>query len=188
METSGLLLASKHKKAEHFLKSAFEAKTIRKSYLAWVDGKLNEPFSVTEPIKVNNDYSKTKHKVFIDAEGRHAHTDFEPLIYDEALDATLVACFPHTGRTHQIRVHLFHVKHPILGDPIYGSTFEASNAYLDQKLSSQDRMIQMGADRLLLHAQSLRFSYGSNYYIESRCDFMQMKNMICKRDKRVFNR
>ena len=54
-------------------------------------------------------------------------------VTDETLDATLVACYPHTGRTHQIRVHLFHVKHPILGDPIYGTTFEAANAYLEEE-------------------------------------------------------
>jgi len=119
--------ASKHKKAEHFLKSAFEKKSIHKSYLAWVDGKLTKPFLVNEPIKINNDYSDCKHKVFIDNEGKDSHTDFRPLHYDTVLDATLVACYPLTGRTHQIRVHLFHVKHPILGDPIYGTTFQTAD-------------------------------------------------------------
>jgi len=153
------------------LKGAFEAREIQKSYLAWVDGKITSPFSVSEPIKVNQDYSKTKHKVFISAEGKSAHTDFTPLKYDEVLDATLVACYPHTGRTHQIRIHLFHVKHPILGDPIYGTTFEAANRYLDQTLSNDERMREMGASRLMLHAQSLRFCYGAQFYIESKVDF-----------------
>ncbi|MDQ1326140.1 MAG: rRNA synthase [Campylobacterota bacterium] len=188
METSGLLLASKHKKAETYLKNAFEAKTIQKSYLAWVDGKILEPFSVTKSIKTNNDYSLTKHKVFIDDSGKFAHTDFKPLHYDENLDATMVACYPLTGRTHQIRVHLFHVKHPILGDPIYGTTFNASNAYLDQTLEDEERMIQMGASRLLLHAQSLYFQYNSKFYVESKTDFSKMKNFICKKEKRRFNR
>jgi len=113
METSGLLLASKHKKAETYLKGSFENRTIKKSYLAWVDGKLTEPFTSTECIKKDG-YETTKHKVFIDDEGKASHTDFIPLEYDEELNASLIACYPHTGRTHQIRIHLFHVKHPIL--------------------------------------------------------------------------
>lgn len=188
METSGLLLASKHKKAESFLKSSFEDRSITKSYLAWVDGKLTEPFSSFEPIKINNDYSQSKHKVFISPKGKASHTDFTPLSYDEILDATLVACYPHTGRTHQIRVHLFHVKHPILGDPIYGAAFAASNDYLELTQSKEDRLIQHGASRLLLHAQSLRFTYKNTFHIESREDFRGMKNLICPKEKRVFNK
>jgi len=187
METSGLLLASKHKKAESYLKMSFEDRSIKKSYLAWVDGKLTEPFSSSESIKINNDYSQTKHKVFISAEGKASHTDFVPLEYDENLDATLVACYPHTGRTHQIRVHLFHVKHPILGDPIYGTTFKTANDYLEDELSPEDRMTKMGASRLMLHAQSLTFNFGPKFHIESRSDFRGMKDLICAKEKRVFN-
>ncbi len=188
METSGLLLASSHKDAERYLKGAFEHREIQKSYLAWVDGRIISPFSVSEPIKVNQDYSETKHKVFISVEGKSAHTDFTPLKYDETLNATLVACYPHTGRTHQIRIHLFHVKHPILGDPIYGTTFEAANRYLDQTLSSDERMREMGASRLMLHAQSLRFRYGAQFYIESKVDFEAERCRIALPEERVFNK
>jgi len=187
METSGLLLASKHKKAESYLKSSFESRTITKSYLAWVDGKLTDPFSVSEPIKINNDYSQIKHKVFISSKGKASHTDFTPLEYDETLDATLVACYPHTGRTHQIRVHLFHVKHPILGDPIYGCTFQDSNNYLEDLLSPEERLVKTGARRLMLHAQSLRFPYGAKYHIESKVDFGGMRDLISPKQKRKFN-
>lgn len=189
METSGLLLASKHKKAETHLKASFENRSIKKSYLAWVDGKLSEPFSSTEKIKVNQrGYEESKHKVFISPEGKPSRTDFEPLEYDETLDATLVACYPHTGRLHQIRIHLFHVKHPILGDPIYGATYDAANDYLDMTQSDEDRLLYHGAPRLMLHAQSLRFTYGSEFYIESRMDFYSQKDLIVAPDKRVFNR
>jgi len=188
METSGLLLASKHKKAESFLKNAFEIKTIKKSYLAWVDGKLTEPFSSYERIKVNQEgYDTTKHKVFISDEGKASQTDFIPLEYNEELDASLIACYPHTGRTHQIRIHLFHVKHPILGDPIYGATYEASNDYLDLTQTEENRLIQHGAPRLMLHAQSLTFTYGSKFHIESKEDFESQKDLIYPKNKRVFN-
>ena len=187
METSGLLLASKHKRSESYLKGSFENRSIKKSYLAWVDGKLTGPFSSSKKIKINNDYSQTKHKVFISEEGKASHTDFIPLEYDAELDATLVACYPHTGRTHQIRVHLFHVKHPILGDPIYGTTFETANAYLEDELSQEERMEKTGASRLMLHAQSLTFNMGSRFHIESKSDFSDMKELICLKGKRVFN-
>jgi len=188
METSGLLLASRHKRSEHYLKNAFEVKKIKKSYLAWVDGKLAEAFFVEEPIKVNSDYSECKHKVFIDSEGKYAHTDFTPLYYDETLDATLVACYPLTGRTHQIRVHLFHVKHPILGDPLYGTTFQNANDYLEDILTPEQRLVATGSSRLMLHAQTLTFPYGANYHIESKEDFREMKTLICNKERRIFNK
>jgi 23S rRNA pseudouridine1911/1915/1917 synthase len=79
------------------------------------------------------------------------------------------------------------VKHPILGDPIYGTTFQAANDYLEEILSDEDRMVEMGASRLMLHAQSLSFPYGANYHIESKVDFSSMRSLICSKDKRVFN-
>ncbi len=190
METSGLLLASKHKKAEAYLKTSFENKQIQKSYLAWVDGKLTEPFSVSVPILANKEgFDVTKQKVFVDEEkGRASHTDFIPLEYDDQLDTTLVACYPLTGRTHQIRIHLFHVKHPILGDPIYGATYEATSDYLDSLQTQENRLVEHGAPRLLLHAQTLRFHYGSEFYIQSKIDFRLLKKLIYPKEKRRFNR
>ena len=188
METSGLLMASRHKKAERYLKNAFESRTIEKSYLAWVDGSVEYPFLVDEPLKVRSDYSRDKHKVCVSSEGKKAETYFEPLEYDPLLDATLLACYPYTGRTHQIRVHLFHVKHPILGDPIYGASFQAANDYLEGELSEEERMREMGATRLLLHAQSLKFNYKSKFELHSKVDFREMKKIICAKEERRFNR
>ena len=186
-ETSGLLMASKHKGSETYLKGSFENRTIQKSYLAWVDGKVDKPFSSHEPIKINDNYTNTKHKVFISEKGKASHTDFTPLAYHADLDATLLACYPHTGRTHQIRIHLFHVKHPILGDPLYGTSFETATAYLEDRLDSETRFKETGAQRLMLHAQSLSFNMKQRFYIESKENFAEMKNLICKKNKRIFN-
>ena len=180
-ETSGLVLASRNKQAETYLKSAFEQKKIRKSYLAWVDGEIQEEFEVIAPIRINPDYSETKHKVFIDFDrGKPSHTRFEVLKYDPLLNATLLRCLPLTGRTHQIRVHLFHVKHPILGDPIYGTTFDVTTDYLEDRISPERRRYQTGASRLMLHAQTLEFHYGNDYFIESRFDFKGIKEEIAR--------
>ncbi len=188
METSGLLLASKHKNAEKFIKNKFEMKTIQKTYIAWVDGKVEKNFSVDMPILVNNTYELSKHKVLIDRRGKSAQTDFELIYYDDDLDASLLICRPLTGRTHQIRVHLFHMKHPILGDPIYGTSFKASDSYLNGEISDEERDIETGANRLMLHAQSLSFEYGANYFIESKINFIKKKEGIYAKNGRRFNK
>ena len=186
METSGLFLASRHKDAERFLKGSFEKKSIKKSYLAWVTGKITKSFTVEEAICIRKDYSDNKHKVKICKDGKYAKTEFTPLQYDKELDTTLVECKPLTGRLHQIRLHLFHVKHPILGDPIYGTSFEASDNYLDGRITEKERFIQTGATRLLLHANALHFPYGANYSIYSKVNFLETKKEICGKDERLF--
>jgi len=179
-ETSGLLLASRHKHSERILKNLFEQRGVTKSYLAWVDGRIDTDFEVEAPIAINGDYSATKHKVLIDQHaGKYALTKFSVVRYDQDLDATLLKCYPFTGRTHQIRVHLFHVKHPILGDPIYTTTFDITTAYLEETLTTTDRMKHTGASRLMLHAQTLEFDYdGEHYLIESRFEFGKLREQI----------
>ncbi len=178
-ETSGLLLASRHKEAERFLKGAFERKAIAKRYRAWVRGRIEHPFGVSAPIIQNDDYGPTKHKVFIDSAGKGAQTDFFPILYDPVRDATLLECRLYTGRTHQIRIHLFHVKHPILGDPIYGPDYATAEAYLEKRLEPEERWRKTGANRLMLHAYSLEFVYKNPYYIVSRDDFVDAACEIC---------
>lgn len=188
-ETSGLYLAAKNTKAESQLKVMFQERKILKSYLAWIDGEFKHELSVEMPIKALDDYANTKHKVMICATGKSAKTHFVPLEYDANLDATLVECFPHTGRTHQIRIHLFHVKHPIIGDPLYGTDFEVSEAYLEERLTNGERKIETGANRLLLHANGLKFDFKNNPYTFSSCeDFKAQKVLIEAKNRRKFNR
>lgn len=185
-ETSGLLLSSKHKTSEVYLKSLFEKRGINKSYLAWVEGEIDAPFSVNMPIKKRDNYDTNKHKVEISTLGKSSHTDFIPIEYDEELGATLLECYPKTGRMHQIRIHLFHVKHPILGDPLYGRDFDISDRYLNGELGMRDRRIYTGASRLMLHANSLDFQYREiEYKIKSLVDFKAMKNLITPKYQRT---
>ena len=83
---------------------------------------------------------------------------------------------------------MFHVKHPILGDPIYGASYEAANDYLDQTQSEENRLIQHGAPRLMLHAQSLSFAYDNKFYIESKENFKGQKDLIYPKELRSFNK
>jgi len=94
---------------------------------------------------------------------------------------TLVECKPYTGRQHQIRVHLFHVKHPIVGDPIYGQSEEDIVSFLDRELSLNERIQNSGCERLLLHANELEFElYGKNYHIKSNVDFKKIALSLIK--------
>lgn len=170
METSGLVLVSKHKEAEKYLKGLFEAKKVHKRYLALVRGRLEKELFIDAPIRKNRDYSTVKLKVLVGDGGKSAQTIVRPL--EVFGDMTLVEAVPLTGRQHQIRAHLFHVKHPIVGDPIYGVSTEIAIRYLDRELSHKERLRYTGAQRLMLHANLLEFPYKESHYrIVSRYDF-----------------
>ena len=173
-ETSGLVIAGVKREDEIALKRMFEQKKIQKKYLAWVRGNTKEHFIVNEPIKIRDDYSTSKHKVEINLNGKEAVTEFKKLYYNKEFNSSLLEITPYTGRTHQIRIHLFHVKHPILGDPLYGVDFNIASDYLDEKLSIEDRVKYTKAKRLMLHASSLEFLFNKNrYIIKSKIDFFR---------------
>jgi len=167
-ETSGLILCSKHKKAERELKMLFEGRAVQKEYLAKVRGKFPDRIEVDKPISRNSEFDEIKLKVFIDEKnGKPSKTIFELVEYDSKTNISLIKAKPLTGRQHQIRVHLFDLGFPILGDPLYGVDFKTAEAYLDGKLSEEDRVAITGANRLMLHAYKLEFTYGNRYIIVS---------------------
>lgn len=187
METSGLVLAAKGKSSERELKMMFERRGVKKVYLAWVRGRVKQPFRVEVPLARNDDFTTIKLKMVVSDSGKPSLTYFEPILYDDRLNATLIKALPHTGRQHQIRVHLFHVKHPILGDPIYGVPTKIAIKYLDRVLTEDERLRYMGASRLMLHAQELEFSYRGVYYrVVSRCNFYAERDKIALPNRRKY--
>ena len=173
-ETSGLVLCARNKISEREIKMMFQERDMKKKYLAMVHGEFKEELCVEAPLLRSQVQSaKVRMVVTVHETGKASKTDFKPLEYFPELDMTLVECLPHTGRQHQIRVHLFHVKHPIVGDPVYGQSEENFVRYLDRVLTPQDRINLSGATRLLLHANELEFSlYGNEYRFISKVDFM----------------
>ncbi len=168
-QTSGLIMVAKNKKVEAELKMLFEKRQVQKSYIALVRGIISETIIVDAPLKLNDNYEDIKVRMLVDEDGKESITKFEPIKYFEDINATLVRAFPKTGRQHQIRVHLFHVKHPILGDNLYGVSTDIAKDYLDGNLNKQECFLELGATRLLLHAQSLEFEYrGKGYMFESK--------------------
>ncbi len=172
-ETSGLVLCARNKESEREIKIMFQERDMEKTYLAFVHGKLEKPFVVEAPLLRAEDTSAIVRMVVkVDPQGKPSKTSFTPLRYYEEHNVTLIECKPHTGRQHQIRVHLFHVKHPIVGDPIYGQDEKDIVAFLDRELTALQRCQKSGASRLLLHADSLKFHLSEEeYHIKSRVDF-----------------
>lgn len=169
-ETSGLILVAKSKEALRELKVNFERRKVKKSYLALVEGQIFEDFEVRAKILPSD--GEIKIAMMISEEGKEAYTKFKILKSME--DKTLVQCFPLTGRQHQIRLHLFHIGHRILGDPLYGLTLENFENILDGKLSREERIQVSKASRLCLHANELSFSFkGDFYHFSCPCDFLE---------------
>lgn len=179
-ETSGLVIVAKDRKSERQIKRAFEERKIKKGYLAFVKGHLDKPLFIDEPILKNRDFSEVKLKVYIHADGKPSQTNIVPLQYFPEYNITLVEALPLTGRQHQIRLHLFHVKHPIVGDPIYGVSTAVAADYLDGKLSEDERIKLTGSSRLMLHANWIDFTYGNRYKIYTKVDFASKINLCQK--------
>jgi len=176
-ETSGLVLCAKTKKSEIDLKVMFQEREMKKKYLAMVHGELKNELIIDEPLLRYDDEKSAlvRMVVKVDKSGKESLTYVKPLKYFRDLNKTLVECSPHTGRQHQIRVHMFHVKHPIVGDPVYGQDEEHIVKYLDRELDRDTRVKISGARRLLLHANELEFNlYGKEYHIKSSVNFEEI--------------
>ncbi len=172
-ETSGLLLCSTNKTSEREIKMMFQERDMNKKYLAMVHGEFKEELIVEAPLlRSKAESAIVRMVVHVHETGKASKTSFKPLKYFTKNDMTLIECSPYTGRQHQIRVHLFHVKHPIVGDPVYGQSEEEMIKFLDRKLTPEDRINNSGASRLLLHANELEFTlYDKLHNIKSNIDF-----------------
>lgn len=115
-DTSGLLVVCKNDLAHRRLAEQFAVHSITRIYTAICYGKIKESGTVNAPLGRD---PRDRKKVTILPSGRHAVTHYEPAL-ELKKDFTLIHCRLETGRTHQIRVHMASLKHPILGDPVYG--------------------------------------------------------------------
>lgn len=115
-ETSGCLAIAKTDAAHRELSAQFASRTVEKTYLALVEGKPRMPHGTIEAAITR--HAVHRQKMTVGERGRQATTHYRVLASDSGL--SLVSCMPKTGRTHQIRVHLKHLGHPVVGDPLYG--------------------------------------------------------------------
>lgn len=118
-DTTGCLLIAKSPAYHKALQAQFEHRTVRKIYLALVAGEPDPPAAVIDASIGRSTSDRTKMTILGSGKTREARTTYRTL--GAAAGMALLACELHTGRTHQIRVHLHGIGHPILGDPAYHS-------------------------------------------------------------------
>ena len=146
MATSGLVLMARHAQMQRDLSQAFATQQIDKRYEAVVDGlpapqEPDAPWHQTDaPIPA--DWPPRPLRVIDPVHGKPSLTRWRVKTVLPGRDATRLELAPQSGRTHQLRVHLAHIGHPILGDALYG-----------------DERVQARSPRLLLHATRLEFAH-----------------------------
>jgi 23S rRNA pseudouridine1911/1915/1917 synthase len=117
-DTSGLIVAAKHDKAHEGLAKQFAAHSIDRRYLALATGRPMPANGTVDAALGRSSTNRKKMAVVAEGRGKHAITHYRTI--EPLKGATLVECRLETGRTHQVRVHMAHIGHPLVGDPVYG--------------------------------------------------------------------
>lgn len=152
-DTSGVMVFALTPHAQRHLGLQFEKRQTKKTYVARVWGEIAEKTGTVDlPLIV--DWPNRPRQMVDHENGKQAVTDWR--VVRRGAGETRVRLYPKTGRSHQLRVHMLAIGHPILGDPFY-----ATGAALD-------------APRLMLHAENLRFRHpdgGKGMSFSARCPF-----------------
>lgn len=156
-DTSGLLVVAKTDAAHQALSALFadhgRTGSLVREYRAFVWGAPAMPMGAVDAPLGRHPQSREKMAVVDAARGRHAVTHWR--VIERLGPVSLIACRLETGRTHQIRVHLAHIGHPLLGDAVYGSGFKTKAA----RLSAPAQAALKSLGRQALHAAALGFEH-----------------------------
>ena len=131
-DTSGVMMVAKNSAAQANLAEQFETRSVAKTYLVLVRGHLTPENGIIEA-SIGRD-PRSRKRMAVVAEGKEARTEYHVVEY--VGDYTLLEVRPETGRTHQIRVHLAAISHPVIGDTTYG----ARSAYLSRQFVHASRL------------------------------------------------
>lgn len=144
-DTSGLIVAAKHDKAHEGLAKQFAAHSIDRRYLAVATGRPIPANGNVDAALARSSTNRKKMTVVAEGRGKRAVTHYRTI--EPLSGATLIECRLETGRTHQVRVHMTHIGHPLVGDPVYGRA----------KKPLSDVLKTLGFARQALHAAHLGF-------------------------------
>lgn len=166
-DTSGLIVFAKHAQSHQFLSMAFEDRKVEKFYLGIINGTLVDKRGVIDAGIA--EHPAKNGKMMVHKKGKTSVTEYQVL--EEFGWYSKVQFQIHTGRTHQIRVHMQYLGHPIVCDELYGDGRPVfiSSFKRNFKLSKSEEEERPILNRLGLHAQSLRFEdqTGKEYTLEA---------------------
>ena len=150
-DTSGLMVVARTLRAHTSLVEQLSGREVHRQYLAVVQGTMVAGTTIRAPIG-RHPTDRVRMAVAKEGTGRDAVTHYR--VREKFRAHTLVECRLETGRTHQIRVHMAHVRHPIVGDPLYGG------AYRQPKACTPELAARLqGFKRQALHAEKLTFRH-----------------------------
>ncbi len=165
-DTSGLLVVAKTDQAHRVLGRSLAARRVERRYAALVWGHLDRPLEIDAPIARHRVDRK---RMAVAEGGREARTRVERVARFDVCD--LVRVRLHTGRTHQVRVHLAHVGHPVVGDGVYGG---GGARRVSGPLHRQATEVERLVSRQALHAALLRFVHPTTQqWVEFRSEWPQ---------------
>lgn len=189
-DTSGVIIVAKTREAFEFLKKQFQERKVQKIYNAVVWGNFSKDPStslkasklegiIDKPIgRSASDFRKWSAEHGAKGELREAVTEYK--VVSQNKDFAFLEVRPKTGRTHQIRVHLKSIGHPVVGDKLYGSKTRSTKHEARDKVNEKEK--QLGFGKLALHALSINIELPNHtrITIESPLpkEFEEAKNLL----------
>ena len=156
-DTSGVMVVAKNDVAHHSLAEQFATRTIERAYTAVVWGAPSPTSGAVEGNIGRNPRNRLRMTVLGAPRGRYARTNYR-MTKRLGAHASVLECRLETGRTHQIRVHLTHKGHPLIGDPLYGRQSSART----RSISENARQYLKSFKRQALHAHLIGFQHPAN--------------------------